>query len=1069
MAGSRAETAPGRSRPVSGISLPKVAGPCFSQPSCWGFRGPPCRLRKLALGVPLPDERQVMGRAGGAALPQLPVTAPATSSSSRGFDVSPPTTVQGGADEGRTLLPFGHERSSMSCSAGHESFKSEKARVASWRILRRPRRLNKLDGGRRKGRGAKRDSSRSSLRTSSSFLGGDPSTSSFGSMAAGTKPDFSDLARTIRDELASCASARDVEQLSLFADRVLLSNSSEQLGRSGRFSYRLREAQRMLTKSGSFDLHDVLYQLKVRKLLARESERRLDGIAAGEQPKRVRIGVLGMVGAVGQNLLDASGQVVHSKSGQLGRQPSFGHPLQTTGSSGDLLLPSGVVGPQLSSAAAEPSSLGAEKAKGAASQSQLPTVSELETDVFESRISGKHRAAVKPIEDHRSLEEEVWLKVFEKVKDDGEVHRDELPKAVEIVGLGVADMNCLDDAFDQITRFTTLKRDEFIRFLRIYKDNLEKLCHDSFKAADCDGSGSVEVDELRGVLADLGVEPMDHVLQQVVTEVDENGSGALEYVEFREVLWTLKNREGFSKQEYEDFLDLFAKHDLDGSGEMDSQELGGILSWLGFAIDQDTVEELVKAVDRSGDGTMCEREYLACMRKVREREVAKIVACMNESDADGSGTVNYAELANIMHALGFPYYDPDALKEAAAYCGFAGGEEQEFDLSQLWRVLAEYRQREGFIEAELNEFSEAFTRYDKGEKGEIMVQDIGKLLRWLGYGMPFDAQKQLIARVDIDGSGKVSLSELQKLIRLYQNTEMQRAKKVFDSCLEDGSSDKKITRAQCTMAYKQLGALDATDHLLKSKKKKKAEAAADGESAEAKVPAEDEGVDFQTYMLVFMKYKRESRSQHKENCGFGAEEVEHLRSEFARYDNDGSGDISSKELVKLIEECFPALAADVDMRPKLIHLLQEVDQDGNGSLDFQDFLRLIMQFLELAQRDQIEREQKAIEETGFAAKEVEEFRELFLASPNLVEISNGKMLPFDEVRRMLGTICPLGDKNLGELNAILQRMVSRTRPKDHTADSVTFPEFLLLMSALLKSNFAGIKESTRKFGADPNA
>merc|ERR1740138_1642152 len=135
---------------------------------------------------------------------------------------------------------------------------------------------------------------------------------------------------------------------------------------------------------------------------------------------------------------------------------------------------------------------------------------------------------------------------------------------------------------------------------------------------------------------------------------------------------------------------------------------------------------------------------------------------------------------------------------------------------------------------------------------------------------------------------------------------------------------------------------------------------------------------------------------------------------FASYDDDGSGDISSKELIRLIEDMFPAMAHDPGFRPKLAQLMTEIDADGSGSLDFQDFLRLMQQLQELKMQERIAKEHKASQESRFTSKEVEEFRELFLAGDE-----GSGLLHFQMLQHMLGSLCPLGDKNLAELTGII--------------------------------------------------
>merc|ERR1719162_433412 len=131
---------------------------------------------------------------------------------------------------------------------------------------------------------------------------------------------------------------------------------------------------------------------------------------------------------------------------------------------------------------------------------------------------------------------------------------------------------------------------------------------------------------------------------------------------------------------------------------------------------------------------------------------------------------------------------------------------------------------------------------------------------------------------------------------------------------------------------------------------------------------------------------------------------------FRRYDSDASGELTGLEIVKVLEQNFPTLANDPTRRPLIQQLLKEADQDGNGSLDFGDFLRLMRQVKDIQDQLMIAKELRAIDETRFSPSEVLEFRELMLAvRGEAVEIG------FEEVQMLIGAIVPMGAQNVLEL------------------------------------------------------
>ena len=60
-----------------------------------------------------------------------------------------------------------------------------------------------------------------------------------------------------------------------------------------------------------------------------------------------------------------------------------------------------------------------------------------------------------------------------------------------------------------------------------------------FNTIDLDGSGSIDVEEVGGLLHRLGIAVKEEELEALVAEVDLDNNGTLEFVEFQEVLLQL--------------------------------------------------------------------------------------------------------------------------------------------------------------------------------------------------------------------------------------------------------------------------------------------------------------------------------------------------------------------------------------------------------------------------------------------------------------------------------------------------------------------------------------------------
>jgi len=142
------------------------------------------------------------------------------------------------------------------------------------------------------------------------------------------------------------------------------------------------------------------------------------------------------------------------------------------------------------------------------------------------------------------------------------------------------------------------------------------------------------------------------------------------------------------------------------------------------------------------------------------------------------------------------------------------------------------------------------------------------------------------------------------------------------------------------------------------------------------------------------------------------------------------------------------------MRPKLLQIMASVDADKSGTLDIQDFQRLMQLLRDLQDQAKINKEQAVTKDTIFTAHEIEEFRDLFLARDH-----GSGHLSIDDVFEMIDNITPLGDRYLPDFLALFSKVTLKKEGLRKTSKLVAdFPEFLMLMQQILESNFARVKD-----------
>jgi Ca2+-binding EF-hand superfamily protein len=147
-------------------------------------------------------------------------------------------------------------------------------------------------------------------------------------------------------------------------------------------------------------------------------------------------------------------------------------------------------------------------------------------------------------------------------------------------------------------------------------------------------------------LRSLGVEPLPHVVDETISEVDEDGSGVLNLEEFIQFMEIMNVSEGFTKSERAQLTSVHKRYDTSDGEEatMPTEALPDVLSWLGYHLLSDEAVAIGKDVDVDGSGSLDLHEFLMCMRKVREREIKALKRAIKEHDTDDSDSLSIDEL-----------------------------------------------------------------------------------------------------------------------------------------------------------------------------------------------------------------------------------------------------------------------------------------------------------------------------------------------------------------------------------------------------------------------------------------
>lgn len=589
---------------------------------------------------------------------------------------------------------------------------------------------------------------------------------------------------------------------------------------------------------------------------------------------------------------------------------------------------------------------------------------------------------------------ELLRKVFKTFQTEGDMSKDHAVLALRSLGYVEIDKAVVDGIIQEVSRSSFLDYSEFCDLIGKFSEGYAEMLKAAFEAADTDGNGAISSSELVEFMHKDGTIMIPGIVREIIAEITGEPEGdeltnVDQYLQFRNII---RLRGGFTAKETDIHHELFVRYDQNADDKINFEELTTALMWrfptirvepeLSGKNGSTTLEQLMEGVELLNPGEVSEPEFLQVMRKCREGELARVTNIFYKEDNMGNGYVDGLQLVNIMQTMGYKEATIDVIQECAEDCGLDTSSGVTYYFDDVMLIVLAYREHEGYMWSEIEEFHVVYDLYDDGSGG-IGEIELGGMLRWLGFPTSIEQRQDLMAEVDVDNSGVLDFDEFLKVTRRFREEELEALEKAFTTGADEHG---RLTHEQLERTAKQLGYPEPTDE----------------EAMALSIEFGKETADFIDSIRYIRIYRSMIREAFNKNSGFTNQDVEELRAQFEEYDTTGKGFIQGSDMAQLLQDCFPEATADPEQRKAMLEVITLVDDNGDGKFEYAEFLKLMRIVKDRDDHRKVLQEQQAAMETGYSHGEVRDFRMIY----KMVNTDKDGGLDYQELKQVLEAMLP---------------------------------------------------------------
>ncbi|XP_062115041.1 probable calcium-binding protein CML15 [Humulus lupulus] len=136
-----------------------------------------------------------------------------------------------------------------------------------------------------------------------------------------------------------------------------------------------------------------------------------------------------------------------------------------------------------------------------------------------------------------------------------------------------------------------------------------------FTRFDMDADGSLTILELAALLRSLGLKPSGDQIHTLLSNVDSNGNGAIEFEELVKAIMPDDHVNDEILVNQDQLMEVFRSFDRDGNGYITAAELAGAMAKMGQPLTYKELTEMIREADVDGDGVISFNEFATVMAR----------------------------------------------------------------------------------------------------------------------------------------------------------------------------------------------------------------------------------------------------------------------------------------------------------------------------------------------------------------------------------------------------------------------------------------------------------------------